>query len=345
MPRALATPEPAPALADAALDVAGLGRALEAAFPARAPAPAAGPRVAVVIPCYNEAATIARVVADFAAALPGARILVFDNASTDATAEAARAAGAEVIREPRPGKGAVVRRMFAEIDADVYVMADGDGTYDAASAPKLVAMIADERMDMAIGARAGVSQEAHRRGHALGNRLFNRLYRSLFGAAYRDIFSGYRAFSRRFVKSFPALSNGFEIETELSVHAGELRLPVGEIDTPYGARVEGSPSKLRSVRDGLKILRAFARLAKETRPVMFFGAFAALFAAAAVILAAPLAQEWAATGLVPRLPTAVLCTGLALVACLLGACGLILDSVARARIEQKRMFYLLAGRD
>lgn len=355
-----ATQRPPQPVAEAAspmqpLTVAALTEALRSAFPQDAPNAADAPReamtprpepsarIAVVLPCYNESATIAGVVAAFRKAIPDARIFVFDNNSTDATARIAREAGAQVIAERRPGKGHVVRRMFAEIDADVYVMADGDGTYDAACAPQLVSMILDDRLDMAIGVRAGVGQNAHRAGHAFGNRAFNALYQALFGAGYGDIFSGYRAFSRRFVKSFPALSSGFEIETELSVHVGQLQLPVGEIETPYGARVEGSASKLRSVRDGLRILRMFATLLKETRPLLFFGAFAGVFAIASLALGAPLVETWARTGLVPRLPTAVLCTGLALIACLLTACGLILDSLARARIEQKRMFYLAVG--
>ena len=265
---------------------------------------------------------------------------MFDNASTDDTAERARLAGADVFREPRPGKGNVVRRMFAEIDADVYVMADGDGTYDAASAPKLVAMIVDDHLDMAIGARQNVLQDAHRTGHAFGNRLFNRIYSTLFGAEYGDIFSGYRAFSRRFVKSFPALSTGFEIETELSVHASQLKLPTAEIVLPYGKRPEGSSSKLRSVRDGARILSMFFFLLKETRPALFFGALAAACTALSVGLAVPLVQTWFETGLVPRMPTAILCTGLMLIACLMTTCGLILDSLARARTEQKRILYL-----
>ncbi|GAC1337688.1 MAG: glycosyltransferase family 2 protein [Beijerinckiaceae bacterium] len=305
-----------------------------------------GVEIAVLIPCHNEAATIGAVVADFRAALPQARIAVFDNSSSDATIAEARAAGAEVFAERRRGKGNVVRRMFAEISADVYVMADGDGTYDASSVSRLVAMIVDERVDMAIGARANVHADAHRAGHAIGNRLFNRLYGALFGSEFGDIFSGYRAFSRRFVKSFPALSSGFEIETEMSVHATQLRLPIAEIMLPYGKRPEGSLSKLSSIHDGWRILRAFAYLLKETRPAMFFGAPAAIFVIAAIVLVLPLVETYLATGLVPRLPTAILCTGLVILACMSATCGLILDSLARARVEQKRMLYLaLTQRD
>jgi len=300
----------------------------------------AAPRVAVVIPCHNEAPSIARVVGEFRAALPAARVIVFDNASSDATAAIAAAAGAEVFFEPRAGKGNVVRRMFADVDADIYLMADGDGTYDAASAPQLIACVEKDNVDMAIGARAIVAQDAHRRGHALGNRLFNRLYCALFGAGFDDIFSGYRAFSRRFVKSFPALSSGFEIETELCVHASQLKLPTAEIALPYGRREEGSASKLRTFRDGLRILATFALLLKETRPALFFGAMAGAGMTLALALALPVFATFIATGLVPRLPTVVLCTGLTLFAALMGACGLILDSLARARVEQKRILYL-----
>jgi glycosyltransferase involved in cell wall biosynthesis len=299
-----------------------------------------GIAIAVLIPCHNEAATIGSVVRDFRVALPQARIAVFDNACKDETVAQAHAAGAEVFVERRRGKGNVVRRMFAEISADVYVMADGDGTYDASAAPQLVAMILKDRVDMAIGVRANVHADAHRAGHAIGNRLFNRLYGALFGYAFGDIFSGYRAFSRRFVKSFPALSSGFEIETELSVHATQLRLPIGEIVLPYGRRAEGSASKLRSIGDGWRILRTFAYLLKETRPAMFFGLPAAAFLLAAILLALPLIETYLATGLVPRFPTAILCTGLVILACMSATCGLILDSLARFRVEQKRMLYL-----
>eukprot|EP01037_Dinobryon_pediforme_P008196 gene8196-8280_t len=298
------------------------------------------PDIAVIIPCFNEAATIADVVVNFRRALPLARIYVFDNNSTDETSAKARSAGAEIYHEPRAGKGNVVRRMFAEIDADVYVMVDGDGTYDALAAPLLVKYIVDDHMDMVIGARENIHQNAHRAGHAFGNALFNGLYRTIFGAEFGDIFSGYRAFSRRFVKSFPAMSSGFEIETELSVHAGQLKLPVAEIILPYGKRPEGSASKLNSVRDGLKILKTFIMLAKETRPAMFFGCLAGLPLLLAVILAVPVAATYLTTGLVPRLPTVVACTGLVLIASIFTICGLILDSIARFRIETKRILYL-----
>jgi len=305
-------------------------------------------RIAVVIPCFNEAATVADVIADFRMHLPQAEIFVFDNNSTDNTGQIARASGATVYFEPRQGKGNVVRRIFAEIDADVYVMVDGDGTYEAAAAPKLVSMVLDDRLDMAIGARADITRQAHRTGHAFGNQLFNRLFASLFGQSYSDIFSGYRAFSRRLAKSFPALSSGFEIETELSVHASQMMLPVGELQTAYIARPEGSESKLRSVRDGARILRAFLFLLKETRPVLFFGMMAGASALLSILLAIPLVDTWLTTGTVPRLPTAILCVGLMIISSMLTICGIVLDSLARARIEQKRILYLavsnLAGR-
>eukprot|EP01037_Dinobryon_pediforme_P002514 gene2514-2553_t len=314
--------------------VQSLGKTLDANHPGRSP------DVAVIIPCFNEAATIAEVVVSFRRALPLARIYVFDNNSTDETSAIARAAGANIYHEPRAGKGNVVRRMFAEIDADVYVMVDGDGTYDAIAAPLLVKYIVDDHIDMVIGARENIHQNAHRAGHAFGNVIFNSLYRAVFGTEFGDIFSGYRAFSRRFVKSFPALSSGFEIETELSVHAGQLKLPVAEIVLPYGKRPEGSASKLNSVRDGLKILKTFVMLAKETRPAMFFGCLAALPLLLAAILAIPVVVTYLTTGLVPRLPTVVACTGLVLIASVFTICGLILDSIARFRIENKRILYL-----
>lgn len=298
-------------------------------------------KIAVLLPCYNEEQTIAAVVSDFRRAIPQAEIYVFDNASTDRTSFMAQAAGASVIRETHKGKGHVVRRMFAEVEADVYLMADGDGTYDAASAPELIALMLRERADMAIGARANIIQDAGRKGHAFGNRLFNSLYKRLFSNDYKDIFSGYRVFSRRFVKSFPALSKGFEIETEMSVHASELAMPVVEIELPYGKRPEGSTSKLNSVRDGLKILRTFVRLLKETHPVRFYGSLALCAMLLSLGLGAPIIMTYMETGLVPRFPTAILSMGLALMAVILSACGMILDSVAQGRIETKRLAYLM----
>ena len=278
--------------------------------------------------------------AGFRAALPGCQVHVCDNASTDDTARRAADAGAIVRHETVPGKGGVVRRMFAEVDADIYVLADGDGTYDPAQAAVLIKRLVGDGLDMVVGARAGIRHDAGRSGHAFGNRLFNRLYRWLFGAGFTDILSGYRAFSRRFVKSFPAVSTGFEIEAEMSVHASQLRLPVAEVEVDYGARPEGSASKLRTVADGTTILRALLVLLKEYRPLVFFGWIAAACWTGAVALGVPLAVTFARTGLVPRLPTAVLATGLVVIGLLMTTAGLVLDSIAKGRLEAKRLAYL-----
>ncbi|MEQ8357716.1 MAG: glycosyltransferase family 2 protein [Kiloniellaceae bacterium] len=298
------------------------------------------PRVAVLLPCYNEEAAIAQVVRDFRAALPQADIYVYDNASADRTGEVAAAAGAMVVREALRGKGNVVRRMFADIDADIYVLADGDDTYEAAAAPMLIETLCRDQLDMINAARRNTSDDAYRRGHQLGNRLFTKLVSALFGKRFDDILSGYRVFSRRFVKSFPALAQGFEIETELTVHALELRMPVGEVMTAYKERPEGSESKLSTFRDGFRILRTILRLAKEERPLAFFSAAGAVLALAAVTLALPLLVTYLETGLVPRLPTAVLVCALMILASLSLACGLILDSVSHGRREIKRLHYL-----
>ncbi len=299
-----------------------------------------GLEVAVLLPCYNEALTIAGVVAGFRLALPGAKIWVFDNNSSDGTADIAARAGARVIRERRQGKGNVVRRMFADVDADIYIMADGDGTYDPAQAPELIEKLIAERADMVVGTRRGVTEDAGREGHAFGNRLFNEIYGTVFGKDFTDILSGYRAFTRRFVKSFPAVSAGFEIETEMSVHASQLKMPTAEIELNYGRRPEGSHSKLATFKDGFKILFMIAMLMKETRPAAFFGLLASLFGIVSLVISAPVIQDFLLTGLVPRLPTAVLAMGLMMIAFLFTCCGLILDSVARSRVEQKRMIYL-----
>ena len=298
------------------------------------------PRIAVVLPCYNEEAAIADTVAGFRAALPGAAIYVYDNNSSDRTVEIARASGAEVRTERMQGKGNVVRRMFADVDADVYIMADGDLTYDPKAAPAMVAMLLSEQLDMVVGTRQHEAAEAYRGGHVLGNRLFTGLLSSLFGRSFTDIFSGYRVFSRRFVKSFPVLSAGFEIETEISVHALELKMPVGEIETAYGARPEGSASKLSTYRDGWRILKTIGTLYRVERPVLFFGSFAALLLIAAIVLAVPLILTYLDTGLVPRFPTAILITGLGIVAVLSFFAGLILDTVTRGRREMRRLAYL-----
>ena len=302
------------------------------------------PRIAVLVPCYNEALTVARVIADFRQALPGCVVYVYDNRSTDGTGDVARAAGAQVRREARPGKGTVVRRMFAEIDADVYVVTDGDATYDATRAPEMVAALVNDDLDLVTGVRDDEGRDAaYRRGHRLGNRAFNALLGLLFGERPTDMFSGYRVLSRRFVKSFPMEAHGFEIETELTVHALELRVPTAEIRTRYFERPEGTASKLSTYRDGFRILATMARLFRDVKPLPFFSGFAALFALIGLGLGAGVVVEFMETGLVPRLPTAVLSTGLMLLASLSFACGMILDSVARGRREVKRLAYLAAG--
>ncbi|MEA3015946.1 MAG: hypothetical protein QOI38_668 [Sphingomonadales bacterium] len=297
-------------------------------------------RLAVLLPCYNEEAAVAQTVAAFRAALPQARIYVYDNNSSDRTAEVAAAAGAIVRTERMQGKGNVVRRMFADVEADVYVMADGDATYDASAAPALVAKLVDEQLDMVVGARRDAVEEAYRKGHRLGNRLFNSLLSFLFGRSFSDIFSGYRIFSRRFAKSFPALSRGFETETEISVHALELAMPVAEVVTVYGARPEGSHSKLNTWRDGWRILKTILHLVRIERPILFYGGFGLLLALVAIGISIPLIITWIETGLVPRFPTAILATGLMCVAFMSFMCGLILDTVVRGRREVRRLFYL-----
>ena len=301
---------------------------------------ASQPRIAVLLPCYNEEAAIERTVAGFRAALPDAIVYVFDNNSSDRTIERARAAGAVVRIEKQQGKGNVVRRMFADVDADVYLMADGDLTYDPAAAAPMVAMLLADQLDMVVGTRKHEAAEAYRGGHVLGNRIFTGLLAGLFGRSFTDIFSGYRAFSRRFVKSFPVLSAGFEIETEMSVHALELRMPVGELETVYGARPEGSTSKLSTYRDGWRILKTIVTLYRIERPVLFFGSIGLGLLLLGIILAIPLISTYLATGLVPRLPTAILITGLGIVATLCLFAGLILDTVTRGRREVRRLAYL-----
>jgi glycosyltransferase involved in cell wall biosynthesis len=297
-------------------------------------------RIAVLLPCFNEEAAIGQTVAAFRAALPTARLYVYDNNSRDRTREVAAAAGAIVRDERMQGKGHVVRRMFADVEADVYVMADGDATYDATAAPELVRRLVEERLDMVVGARRSEVEEAYRRGHRLGNRLFTGLLAGLFGRSFTDIFSGYRVFSRRFVKSFPALSRGFETETEISVHALELAMPVAEVVTAYGARPEGSVSKLSTYRDGWRIARTILHLFRIERPILFYGGFAAFLIALGFVLAVPLIVTYVETGLVPRFPTAILITGLMIVAALSFAVGLILDTVVHGRREVRRLHYL-----
>ncbi len=303
-------------------------------------APSRGPDIAVLVPCHNEAAAIAKVVGDFSAALPSARIWVFDNNSDDGTADVARAAGAHVREVALQGKGNVVRRAFADIDADVYVLVDGDDTYDAAAAPVLVRRLLDEGLDMVVGARRSDHRSAYRAGHRAGNVLLTRCVGQLFGRSFEDMLSGYRVFSRRYVKSFPAHSSGFETETELAVHALQLRMPVAEVETRYGARPEGSQSKLRTWQDGFRILGMIARLFKAERPLLFFSIGFAGCTVVSLVLAVPLLLTYLHTGLVPRFPTAILCVALVLLGVLLLACGLILDTVTRGRIESKHLAYL-----
>jgi glycosyltransferase involved in cell wall biosynthesis len=297
-------------------------------------------KVAVLLPCYNEEAAIAQTVAGFRAVLPDADIYVYDNNSSDRTREVAATAGAIVRTERMQGKGHVVRRMFADVDADVFLMADGDATYETAAAPAMVAQLIDEQLDMVVGARRSEIDAAYRRGHRLGNAMLTNLLAWTFGRSFSDILTGYRVFSRRFVKSFPVLSAGFEIETEISVHALEMRMPVAEVVTAYAARPEGSVSKLSTYSDGWRILRTIAMLFRFERPLLFFGSVAAVLALIAVILAIPLVMTFLDTGLVPRFPTAILATGLMILAALNGFCGLILDTVVRGRREVRRLAYL-----
>lgn len=299
------------------------------------------PQIAVLVPCLNEAAGIAAVVADFRRALPDATIYVYDNGSTDDTIGAATRAGAVIGRENLRGKGNVVRRMFADITADIYVLVDGDGTYDAASAPAMIELLHSDQLDMVCARRIGEDAEAYRAGHRLGNWMLTSLVRGLFGNRVSDILSGYRVMSRRFVKSFPALSSGFETETELTVHALDIRAPIAELDSQYGRRAEGSVSKLSTFRDGWRILKTIAHLVRDERPLAFFSGIAGLLAVTAVILAVPVVREFLETGLVPRVPTAILVTGMMLVAVMSLVCGLILDTVTRGRRELKRMHYLM----
>ncbi|MEI9996875.1 MAG: glycosyltransferase family 2 protein [Rhizomicrobium sp.] len=298
------------------------------------------PKIAVLLPCYNEEAAIGKTVRDFRTALPAADIFVYDNNSKDRTAEVAREAGAIVRNEPRQGKGNVMRRMFADVEADIYVLADGDDTYDATQAPALIAKLTSEELDLVTGRRVHTEAAAYRAGHVLGNRMLTGLTALMFGIELKDMLSGYRIMSRRFVKSFPFTAEGFGIETELTVHAVRLLMPMAEVDTAYKERPAGSASKLNTYRDGFRILFTIAKLIREERPLFFFSAIAALLAVISVALGWSLLVEYYHTGLVPRLPTALLATGLIIIAFLSLMSGLILDTVTRGRWEAKRMAYL-----
>jgi glycosyltransferase involved in cell wall biosynthesis len=300
-------------------------------------------RVAVLVPCYNEEAAIADVVRAFRSELPDAVVYVYDNNSTDRTVDVARAAGALVRRETHQGKGYVVRRMFADVDADIYLLVDGDATYDAPSAKAMIARLVDERLDMVVAARVDREEAAYRRGHRTGNWLLTSFVQQIFGQSFTDMLSGYRAFSRRFVKSFPVLSGGFEIETELTIHALELELPVGEVSTPYYARPEGSASKLNTWRDGFRILLSILHIYRAERPLSFFAAIGVALALVAIGLAIPILVTFVQEGIVPRFPTAILSTGLMLAALLAFASGLVLDTVTRGRREIKLLAYLRYG--
>lgn len=298
------------------------------------------PSVAVIIPCYNEVVAISRVIHAFQVALPKAAIYAYDNNSTDGTDAAARAAGAIVGHEALQGKGHVVRRMFADIEADIYVLVDGDDTYDATAAPDMITALIERQLDMVTGVRVAESDGAYRPGHVLGNAVLTGAVQRIFGKRITDLLSGYRVFSRRFVKSFPAMASGFETETEFSVHALQLCMPIGELPTAYRERLTGSASKLRTVADGLAILRSIILLVKEERPLQFFSLAGVLLLVIGLGLGLPVVAEFLRIGLVPRLPTAVLATGFVLLSCLSFACGLILDSVTRGRRELKRLAYL-----
>lgn len=298
------------------------------------------PRIAVVVPCYNEEMTIAKVVQGFREALPNAEIWVCDNASSDGTRGAAIAAGARVLSQPLKGKGHAVRRLFGDVDADIYVLVDGDATYDAASAVGMIDALSAGRLDMVVGRRVETSQGTYRTGHRLGNAAFTFMVATLFGNRVRDLLSGYRVLSRRYVKSFPVRSDGFQLETEMTVHALELGMPMAEHDTPYFERPSGSVSKLSTYRDGFRILRMVARLLLDLKPAWTLGVLATFSAMVSVGLALPLVLHFVATGLVPRLPTAVLCCGLSLLSAVFGCAGLVLDGVARARREAKQLAYL-----
>jgi len=302
-------------------------------------------RIAVILPCLDEAAAVAGVIAGFQAAMPGAEIFVIDNGSTDGTSAIAREAGANVLLERAKGKGNAVRRAFAAIDADVYMMADGDGTYDAARAPDLVGLLLRERLDMVVGARRKIASDIFRTGHELGNQIFNRVLQSAFHSEFHDVFSGYRVFSNRYVKSFPSLSDGFEIETEMTVHAIMLKMPVAEVECDYRGRTAGTFSKLNTYGDGWRIALAVTRFFRVHRPLAFFGVFSVLLFAVSGLLFYPVFIEYLHSGLVPRMPSLLVSVALAAVAVVMAGCGVILDAMKRMQLEIRRLLYLNAPRE
>lgn len=300
-------------------------------------------RIAVLIPCYNEALTIQTVISDFRAALPEASIYVYDNRSTDNTLSLAKSANAQVKEVHLRGKGQVVRRMFTEIEADIYILVDGDATYDAPSAPRAIALLKEQSLDMIVCTRTPKDKSAFPRGHSFGNRWFTQAVNILFNSHFHDILSGYRVLSRRFVKSFPIISQGFEIEAEITIHAMQLGVPVAEINTPYAERPVGSTSKLRTLRDGFKILKRVLSLFFYFRPLLFFTVFFLGLSISSLVLGLPIVTYFLEHNTVPRLPTALLAASLGLLACMSLLCGIILDSISRSRQEAKRCWYLLAG--
>lgn len=301
------------------------------------------PSIAAIVPCHNEAASIAQVVSDLKVAQPDIEVYVYDNLSTDGTAEIARAAGATVRYENTKGKGNVVRRAFADVDADIYVLIDGDDTYDAAALPKMIAALREGPLDHVVGVRRQLTATAYRPGHSSGNKAFNTLVSSVFGYRVNDMLSGYRVFSRRFVKSFPAVSREFEVETELTVHSMNLRVPQVEIEVGFKDRAEGSESKLNTYRDGFKILRLIGNLVRHERPWLFHGLLGALILVVSLLLGFPIVVEFAQTGFVPRFPTAVLASSLAIIAMLVWLLGLVLDGITKSRREASRLSYLMSS--
>lgn len=298
------------------------------------------PTIALIVPCYNEALTIKKVIDDFKQAIPKLFVVICDNNSTDQTTEVARKAGAMVLYEPLKGKGNAVRRLFRDVQADIYIMVDGDDTYNPKDIQNMLSTLQEEHLDMVVGLRQATQKSAYPMNHSWGNWLFNWVLRFFFKSKFKDIFSGYRVFSRRFVKSFPAITSGFDIETELCVHTLDLNLPTKEIPTSYQSRPEGSVSKLKTWSDGFLILRRMIFLFKELRPFLFFGIIFLVLTSLAIFLSTPVMVTYLETGLVPRLPTALLCSSLMLLGFLSLTCGIILESIKHSRREMKRLHYL-----